>query len=137
MGQLIRLDSALRSVAASGPGIQATNDVRRQLRHLRDIYGINTAVLFPKDINTIMYTRMSHSSFHLSSDWSSLRTASNSKFYLDRFQDTFFAFAEALNTVAKPLNDFGDAYHDVKLSTLLSVLNERFGVSISASSKEN
>lgn len=55
--QLIRLDFALRSIAASGLGIQATHDLRRSLLHLRDHYGINTAVIYPADINVKAYKR--------------------------------------------------------------------------------
>lgn len=57
-----------------------------------------------------------------------MKTATSSRLYLDRFPLAFFAFASALDAVAKAFNDFNDVYHDETLTTQLFVLHERFKV---------
>ena len=53
--QLNKMDFALRTVGSSCKAIHATYCLKRGIRGVRDLYGINTASLFPTDNNVKVY----------------------------------------------------------------------------------
>ena len=57
--QLNKLDFALRTIGSSGQAIHAVYCLKKGIRMLRDLYGINTALLFPSDRNVKIYRGMS------------------------------------------------------------------------------
>ncbi|KAH8109977.1 hypothetical protein DFH11DRAFT_843665 [Phellopilus nigrolimitatus] len=118
--ELIRLDFALRSVGSSGPGIQATNSMKVQLRQLRDLFGVNTSSLFPHDVNVMMF-----------------KQASRSQANLVEFSRSFQRFAEALHMTATALCEFHGVYHDEKLMLQLYSLHMRFMAEASTMSTGN
>lgn len=124
----MHLDHALRSIAASGPAIQAVHDCKQSLRELRDIYGINTAVLYPEDINVKAYKRMLLT-FTISIVLTSpldINLARSSTLYLGTFSAYFKKFSNALNAMRKALHVFSDVYHDETLITQLLILEKWF-----------
>ncbi|KAI5122880.1 hypothetical protein M0805_003332 [Coniferiporia weirii] len=106
--ELVRLDFALRSVGSSGPGILAANNLKTRLRHLRDLFGVNTSFLFPDDDNIRDYA------------------PKDPRVYLLQISRSFEDFAKGLDMTAKALNDFNGVYHDENLMSMLFTLHGKF-----------
>ena len=53
--QLNKMDFALRAIGRSSQAIYSMYRLKAGIRAIRDIYGINTALLFPSDNNVKVY----------------------------------------------------------------------------------